>query len=408
MRDYNLNEEQRYDLETNSQRLGLLVENLFRRVHIGSHKDRVRFLKEDALDIQQGRFAFCLQEATKAVTNFDKVINFLTMTSKKQEKELKNKIEKSNNTVIKDILRSQGDIAKVDVIQKVIRLLNISLDINGRYLARLKTSHTPAGNSRLLTDKVANYNKAANDFITLYNVLIKYRNDFKKVIAQELDKPYEKQFFHQLYTNIVLFIQIYGNALYSLGIMMDNPRAAITTSSGSDIYFVYQSEMDEPMAIVNGIRASVVSGDMFRQTNIRISEEFMDLVEQHRSQALNEGFLDVISGLVTTTTIGQFLMIPVYLIRSVTYLILFLGASYSTISDSISSNIEFISKNDRSQEEFDIYKKDVENVARNSINALNSSEMAVKHELSRSTNTIRTMKDEPTPMVSNSTSTPLI
>lgn len=388
---------QQYIAETKP--LTKMIEGLFERVYVANPRQKQQFLREDTLELETGRYLFALSEAKKSNATLERVLKVLTFNTKNVQADLKNKVENSNNEVIKDILKAKGNIGSIPMIGKVSRLLTISVATNDRHLSSLNFKSTLTDDLR---DRMRVYNKAATDILMLIEMVNRNSGKFKTLIKQESGKPYSEQFYNQLFVNICLFVQIYSNALYASSVEVD--RTLLTTmnslsvgrvglemknsSSPITLMYVYnRSLMDEPMSIINTMRNELSTGRIFNHKEVGVVETFMGHVND---EALNEGFLDVLSGLLTTTGIGQFLLTPVYFVRSVTYLLLYLGSVYSNISASIDKSLNMLSsKKPVTASEFAAYKKDAEAIAITSVNQLNNSQMAIKHEIDRSPEAIR-------------------
>lgn len=391
------------DYLENTKPIDTLIEGLFERVHVGNSYQKQLFIKESVEDKNIAKYLFALREAAKSNNSLHQVFQVLSNNTKNIQADLKNRIENSTNEVIREIISAKGDISKVKIIGKINRLLTISVATNDKHLSNLNRSMP---HSDVIQDKMRVYNNAAMDILKLIDVMNRHSSQFRKLIASEASKPYAQQFYNQLFVNICLFIQIYGNALYASSVEIDKRtlntlrsvgvgRISIevkdSTSPVTLVYLYDRELMDEPMSIINTIKREISNGRIFNTRESGITEQFMDHVDN--GVIINEGFLDVLSSLLTKTSVGQFLLIPVYFVRSVTYLILYLGETYTAISNSIDKSLKLLSSKTLTEKEFDTYKKDAHNIAVQSVNQLNSSQMAIKHELDRTKSAVNPNND---------------
>lgn len=367
-------------------KMNSIMESLFQRSYVSN---RIDFLRESVEDTNMARFNFCLQEASKASNmsvRFSVVMEVLGGVTKTYERDLKNRIEKSNDKVIRDIFKSNGDIDKVEIVSQIYRLLTTSIEINNRMLADFKRTR----NVRLYdADLMEDYNKQATKFLIIIKLMRDTKRQWMKAINNEMHKPFEKQFNRQFYLNIIIYLEIFANALYSLSLRLRN---------ATTFYFVYDSvdsgmgTMNESMRIVDDIIVTLRNPLFFSDKVSHLKEHFSEA--QGKDFVLTEGFLDVIAGLLTNTSVGQFLMLPVYLIRTVTYLVLYLGATYSAISNSISNHLAQL-KGNATEGEKRQYIDQSRDLAYKSLNQLENTQMAIKHEVNDNKDALRQVAVEP-------------
>lgn len=363
-----------------------LIESLILKRFSYDAKSKANFLRESVDNQNIGRVIFCLQEQGKTNGLLDRIMSSLGDNSSKYEAEIKNRIEKSNDELINTIFKSNGDFSKVPQMQLATRLLNISININTKAMTNL--SGTKKFDTRTISKQLTQYNEAAGKLLSLINTMNRKRNDWIKVINAEkaTNKEYSKKFYSQLYCNIILYIYIITNTLYSMCIQLwynDSGTTSSAFNTNSTFVFRYDDRMDEPMTIISDIQTLVNGSELFTQRLTEGVDKFMGLVEGGEYNHINEGFLDVVHALITNTGIGQVLMLPVYFIRSVTYFFLYLGNLYSTLSHNISTHIKVLSDNKMSEEEFAVYKKEISDDANKTVSAFNTSQMAIKHEVNR-------------------------
>ena len=196
-----------------------------------------------------------------------------------------------------------------------------------------------------------------SEFESAINNLESHANLFAKAIAEENRKIQDesKRTLLQFYVNIVTAVDLGIDTLYSSSIVavFDTTRAP---SFVSRVYFECGKEfLSELVAIVHYFNSLSASGKL----RSILSSSSSDLLQVAKEKVLKEesSVIDTVFTIISTNKWTDILLLPLYIIRTVVYIVMYLTASYQKLAFNSSKSIDMIRKERVSEEEFKSYKK---------------------------------------------------
>lgn len=210
-------------------------------------------------------------------------------------------------------------------------------------------SHIALGsNSGARTDK--NVYAAAVEIQTLLSNLERNKGIFKKAIQQESVEG-NREIVLSYFRSLCFLVFSSANNLYSSCLKADINNN-MTPPLVDSFYFVWNEDMETAIRTIADINSTFRSGKAITA----ITGALREALEDGQDKALSEGVIDTAFGLITHfKVLDALVLLPIYLIRMVTYWILFSYESIKNLHNDIADTRRIIEKRSVSESEYDDY-----------------------------------------------------
>lgn len=280
-----------------------------------------------------------------------------------------------NNVYFNKVLASRGDIRKCPNYQNNTVLISYATETVHRN-KRTKESATFLSKISVLEQALAQ--------------MVRYAPQFEKAIAEESrdEKEEKKRVITQYFLNLVVAIDVGVDVLYSSCIRADidyNVRPAVVQS----VNFECKSTdfLEEHLTVIHYFNSLAVSGKLNQVLDARNHDAL--LMARDRILGEKTNLMDIAFTLITTNKWTDLLLLPIYLIRSVVYMVKYLTAGYSRITFSFGKSLEMMKKSRVTAEEFKAYSGDAQKKASALEQASRKSAIDVSEDIRSSKNEIK-------------------
>lgn len=260
----------------------------------------------------------------------------------------------------REIIKSHGDITKV----KEYKAIKVMISI-----AKTTCNSTPK------TPETDKFVDNLHIIDTLIASITKNKDLFEKVIAKESKLPNNTlKFGSMLYVSLVVLVTTTFQSLFSSSIeaVFDEN---VPNGNVKSFYFTYKGDLEENFeqlslhleAFNNGTYRNIFN-ELLHE-NLTLKEQYafsrplinksnlMESLHDSNSKILNESLADLAVAFITSNSLTDALLIPIYLIRYMVYLFKYTAITLTQINDNINKSLGIIKDNNLSKEEFTDYKE---------------------------------------------------
>lgn len=246
-----------------------------------------------------------------------------------------------------DLERSGGDITKTSYYKTVGDLMKYSNSVNDQMII---------GSTGSVSKGMSDYSNATAAIQQCIRYMEGNANNFRSAISKERTTANSRKLASMLYQSIVYLIQTTADILYSSSISADfdyNVKPPVA----KNITFVYESGLiDEALEAIRTLNLALSNGTIRKFLSTGLQEDLDFALNQ---VSLNENIGDVVFSLISHFKMTDaIILLPIYLIRMVTYVIYYCYKLFKKISFNIEQSIELQKSKIVTRDQFDKYKHD--------------------------------------------------
>lgn len=323
------------------------------KLYFNEFTTRTEFLKLSEMD----KKSLIAQHVLIETQSTNDVIDTLFKGKKRIDNEELSKISTKDSDYFRDIDKSVGDIKRTKYHRDTVALLNYAIETNAA---------SPRKNKE--------FDQAATDILQLISYLETNASKLRTAINKEASTANSKELAASFYRTVVYMIQSTADILYASGMKADFDYTGPKPTVGS-IHFEMNPIIEPMMLYIRQLNTVFRSGKVMKVFDGSLREA-MDHAQKQLS--LNENVLDVAFGLVTQFKfLDLVLLFPIYLVRAISYWIMYFYATGKKLYIGIDESIEMRKKAVITKDEFDAYSASANRRAFDSGQSLSKAEVTI-------------------------------